>query len=76
MINPEARVTVNDFMTQNLKLGVGISDWTFSVRDKVGSFAFDPRHSQSFAHNLKTTQVIAHYLSPSYSGPAVKLGDG
>jgi FAD/FMN-containing dehydrogenase len=27
-------------------------------------------------YNLKTTEIIANYESPSYSGPAVKLGPG
>ncbi len=52
----EAHVTISDFLTQGLKLGVGIADWTFDVRGKGNSFAFDPHHSQSFAKNRSTVQ--------------------
>ncbi|HXX95410.1 MAG TPA: hypothetical protein VEN81_17440 [Planctomycetota bacterium] len=52
----EARVNVGDFLTQGLKLGAGISDWTFDVRGRGNSFAFDPRHSEPFGHNMSTVQ--------------------
>jgi hypothetical protein len=66
----EANVTVGDLLTPGLNLGVGISGWTFDIRGRGNSFAFDPHHSQSFAGastfvapltaatgiNLKTTQ--------------------
>ncbi len=48
----EANVVLGDFMTPGLWLQVGIETWSFDVRGKGSAFAFDPRHSQSFARNL------------------------
>jgi len=47
----EARVVVSDFLTQGLKFGAGIADWSFDVRGKGSAMAFDPRHSQSALRN-------------------------
>ncbi len=47
----EARVNIADFVTSNLNLQIGVSTWMFDVRGRGSSFAFDPRHSQSFTRN-------------------------
>lgn len=67
----EARVVISDFLTQGLKLGVGISDWTFDVRGKGNSFAFDMRHSQSLTRNvaLGTNSQGATSLATSAGAP-------
>jgi hypothetical protein len=48
----EAHVLLGDFLTPGLWLQVGIETWAFDVRGKGSAFAFDPRHSQSFARNI------------------------
>jgi len=65
----EARVVVSDFLTQGLKFGVGISDWTFDVRGKGNSFAFDMRHSQTITRNLGTNQQGLGSLGASAGNP-------
>ncbi len=59
----EARVVISDFLTQGLKLGVGLPDWSFDVRGKGSSMAFDPRHSQSALRNSGTVQDGAGSLA-------------
>jgi hypothetical protein len=53
----EAHVVLGDFLTSGLWLQVGIETWSFDVRGKGSAFAFDPRHSQSFARNLAGTPL-------------------
>jgi hypothetical protein len=48
----EAHIMLADFLTPALSAQLGIETWAFDVRGKGSSFAFDPRHSQSFARNL------------------------
>jgi hypothetical protein len=52
----EAHLMISDFLTQGLKAQFGISTWTFDVRGKGSSFAFDPRHSQSLLRNWSTAE--------------------
>lgn len=49
----EANLTIQEFLLPELKLQAGISTWSFDVRGKGQSMAFDPRHSQSFVRNVK-----------------------
>jgi hypothetical protein len=65
----EARVVITDFLTQGLKFGVGLTDWSFDVRGKGQAFAFDPRHSQSFARNLSTNADPAGALGARAGAP-------
>lgn len=65
----EARVVVSDFLTQGLKLGVGISDWSFDVRGKGNSMAFDPRHSQTATRNGGTSEEGLGSLAARASVP-------
>ena len=51
----EAHLRLSDFLTPALSAQIGIGTWSFDVRGKGSSFAFDPRHSQSFTRNLSTT---------------------
>ena len=48
----EAAVIMNDFLTADLKAQLGVTTWSFDVRGKGSSMAFDPRHSQSLTRNL------------------------
>ncbi len=48
----EAHVTVKELLMPQLEAEVGISTWTFDVRGRGNSFAFDPRHSQTIFRNL------------------------
>lgn len=48
----EANLVIGDFLTSGLWMQAGISTWSFDVRGRGNAFAFDPRHSQSFARNL------------------------
>jgi hypothetical protein len=48
----EAHLLLGDFLAAGLRAQLGIETWTFDVRGKGSSFAFDPRHSQSFARNV------------------------
>lgn len=47
----EANLVIGDFLTPGLWMQAGISTWAFDVRGRGSAFAFDPRHSQSFARN-------------------------
>lgn len=48
----EAVVIFKEFLWPELRMELGISRWNFDVRGRGSSFAFDPRHSQSFARNI------------------------
>jgi hypothetical protein len=48
----EANITIQELILPELKLQVGISTWSFDIRGKGQSLAFDPRHSQSFTRNV------------------------
>jgi hypothetical protein len=54
----EAHILLSDFLTPALSAEIGISTWSFDVRGKGSSFAFDPRHSQSFARNVSTVADV------------------
>ena len=59
----EAHANLSEFLHEDVSAQVGMTTWSFDVRGKGSSFAFDPRHSSSFAKNL----------SP-YADTAAKLG--
>ncbi len=50
----EARVTATDLLAPGLKAEAGIPSWSFDVRGRGNSFAFDPRHSSTIAKNVDT----------------------
>lgn len=48
----EANILIQELFLPELQLQVGISTWTFDIRGKGESMAFDPRHAQSFWRNV------------------------
>jgi hypothetical protein len=48
----EAHVNIADFLLQGLVLQAGVSTWSFDVRGRGNSFAFDPRHAQTLRRNV------------------------
>jgi hypothetical protein len=48
----EANIMIQELFLPELQLQVGISTWSFDLRGKGESMAFDPRHSQSFWRNV------------------------
>jgi len=48
----EANLTIQELLLPELKLEFGISTWTFDIRGKGQSLAYDPRHSQRFVRNV------------------------
>ncbi len=59
----EAGITLKDFLMADLSVQFGITNWTFDVRGKGSSFAFDPRHSQSLNRNLNQVGTGANGLN-------------
>lgn len=55
----EAAVLLTDFLLQDMKTQLGITNWSFDVRGKGSAFAFDPRHSQSLNRNLAQVGALA-----------------
>jgi hypothetical protein len=47
----EAAILIQELFLPELQAQIGISTWTFDLRGKGESMAFDPRHSQSFFRN-------------------------
>jgi hypothetical protein len=48
----EANITIQELFLPEIKLQAGISTWSFDIRGKGQSLAFDPRHSQRFNRNV------------------------
>jgi hypothetical protein len=48
----EANIQVAELFMPELRALVGISTWSFDIRGKGQSMAFDPRHSQTFTRNV------------------------
>ncbi|MBV8879848.1 MAG: hypothetical protein JO332_07800, partial [Planctomycetaceae bacterium] len=48
----EANISIAELYLPELRAQFGISTWTFDVRGKGQSMAFDPRHSQRFIRNV------------------------
>lgn len=48
----EANIVIQELFLPEIKLQAGISTWSFDIRGKGQSFAFDPRHSQRFNRNV------------------------
>lgn len=48
----EANIQVAELFMPELRMQIGITTWNFDMRGKGQSFAFDPRHSQSFFRNV------------------------
>ncbi len=65
----EMRVNINEFLTPQLSMQVGIPTWSFDVRGKGNSFAFDPRHAQSATRNAGTTQDVTGTLGARGGAP-------
>jgi hypothetical protein len=65
----EMHVNIGEFLTPGLKMQVGITTWSFDVRGKGSSFAFDPRHSQSFTRNAGATQDTGASWAAKGSAP-------
>ena len=53
----EAHANISEFLSPNVNLQLGITTWSFDVRGKGSSFAFDPRHSSSITKNLDTVAM-------------------
>ncbi len=47
----EANIMIQELILPELKLQAGISTWTFDIRGKGQSLAYDPRHSQRYNRN-------------------------
>jgi hypothetical protein len=58
----ELHVNIREFLDPNLNLQVGITTWSFDVRGRGSSFAFDPRHSQPIVHNVNNNEDTANSL--------------
>lgn len=54
----EAHVMLGEFIVPNLKAQFGMTTWSFDVRGRGSSFAFDPRHSSSFAKNRNNVEDV------------------
>lgn len=52
----ELHVNIAEFLDPSLRLQVGIATWSFDVRGRGSSFAFDPRHSQEFVRNVTNVE--------------------
>lgn len=65
----EARVVINELLTPELKLELGITSWGFDIRGKGGSMAFDVRHSQRFTRNVNPAGDNAATLGNRASDP-------
>jgi hypothetical protein len=48
----EGQINVTDFLMQDLKAQFGITTWSFDLRGKGESMAFDLRHSQPITRNM------------------------
>jgi hypothetical protein len=48
----EGQVNLTDFLMADLKAQVGITTWSFDMRGKGSSMAFDLRHSQQITRNM------------------------
>ncbi|HXX93946.1 MAG TPA: hypothetical protein VEN81_09945 [Planctomycetota bacterium] len=48
----EGQVNLSDFLINDLKAQIGITTWSFDVRGKGESMAFDLRHSQQITQNM------------------------
>ncbi|HXG60897.1 MAG TPA: hypothetical protein VNO22_05970 [Planctomycetota bacterium] len=59
----ELHVNIAEFLDPSLRLQVGITTWSFDVRGRGSSFAFDPRHSQEFARNVSNVEDGAGSLA-------------
>jgi hypothetical protein len=51
-----AALKINDFFQAGLSAQMGLVEWSFDVRGKGSSFAFDPRNSQQLNRNLRLTE--------------------
>ena len=51
-----AALKIQDFFQGGLNAQMGMVDWSFDVRGKGSSFAFDPRNSQTITRNLRNTE--------------------
>ncbi len=58
----ELHVNIAEFLDPALRLQVGITTWSFDVRGRGSSFAFDPRHSQSITRNVSNVEDDAFSL--------------
>jgi hypothetical protein len=67
----ELHINIAEFLDPALRLQLGIPTWSFDVRGRGNSFAFDPRHSQEFVRNL--TNVEDGLLSLAARGVADEL---
>jgi hypothetical protein len=47
-----AQAVVPDFLVSGLSVHLGISTWTYDIRGRGSSFAFDPGHSSTFTRNI------------------------
>lgn len=52
----ELHLNIAEFLDPALRLQVGIPTWSFDVRGRGSSFAFDPRHSQKLARNVSNVE--------------------
>jgi hypothetical protein len=65
----EAHVLLTDFLTQGLKAQIGIGTWTFDVRGRGNSFAFDLRHSASITKNISPFEDVTATLGTRTGAP-------
>jgi hypothetical protein len=48
----EGQINLSDFLVNDLKAQIGITTWTFDMRGKGESMAFDLRHTPQITHNI------------------------
>ncbi len=69
----EAHAVVSELLTPELKAQIGIATWSFDVRGRGNSFAFDPRHSSTIAKNQNRhaddSDVFTNRASNGTAGP-------
>ncbi len=65
----ELHVNIAEFIVPELKIQVGIPTWSFDVRGRGSSFAFDPRHSQSFVRNRFAYEDVTGTMATRAGAP-------
>jgi hypothetical protein len=65
----EASVRINEILMPELSVQIGISQWSFDMRNLGESMAFDLRHSQRFNRNVSATGDGPNTLHERASDP-------
>jgi len=85
----EGRIVFQEFVVPQMAVEIGLSTWSFNVRGKGGSLAFDPRHSQTIRRNIDSLTDLnssedgdAHFANAAFTdemdvvGATLSWGDG